>query len=374
MKKKTIAVVANTSWNILNFRIPLIKEIQRKYDVIVFAPKDESFEEVADIVPLIALNHLSRKGTNPIKDFLLFKELKNKYKKHKINASVHFTIKPNIYGSLAAQSLKIPSFAVVTGLGYTFLSDGLAAKAAKLLYKRAFKHNNSNIFQNGDDRQLFEELGLTPKSNTLVIPGSGIDLDKFYPMSGKDNGEEFHFLYIGRLLRDKGIIELLEAFNQAKFKNKEVFLHIVGHIDEGNPAAVGLEELNDYISQNKHIIYQGSTNDPRKFIADSDCIVLPSYREGLPRVNLEALAMAKPIITTNVAGCRDTVIHQHNGLIVEPKSVDSLKKALEQMVELPQEQISLFGERGLALAEQKFATEHINKQFLQKFNEVLDSI
>jgi len=183
---KKIAVVTNTSWNILNFRTSLIKELQKTYEVLLVAPDDEYSVQIQSLAPTILLTNLSRKGTNPITDLRLVNELKQIYTTNKVDLALHFTIKPNIYGTMAAKRANIDSIAVVTGLGYTFLSNGVTAKVAKRLYKHAFHRNNLTVFQNKDDRNLFIELGLVTEKKSKVINGSGIDMDLFSPRQKTD--------------------------------------------------------------------------------------------------------------------------------------------------------------------------------------------
>lgn len=372
LSKKKIAIVTNTSWNILNFRSSLIQFFQTEYDVILIAPKDQYSTEIELLAPTFYLKHLSRKGTNPINDFKLIQELKSIYKKEAVDLAIHFTIKPNIYGSIAARKVNIPSIAVVTGLGYTFLSNGLAATVAKKLYKYAFQRNSITIFQNPDDRNLFIEQNLVSPEKSSVIYGSGIDLAKFTPLPKSDWHNGFHFLFIGRLLYDKGVRELLNAF-QMKFANKEVYLHLVGEIDLGNPSAFSEEALMNILGENPNIIFHGRVNGPNQLIANCDCVILPSYREGLPRVILEALAMARPVIVTDVAGCKETVIHKKNGYIVKVQSEKELAEMMYEMSNLNEIERFNMGQEGKKMAENKFSTTIINQEFHTVVQRFLDS-
>ncbi len=371
---KKIAIVTNTSWNILNFRTSLIKELQKQYEILLVAPKDEYSEQIEVLSPTVFLTKLSRKGTNPIKDLQLVKELKEIYKRQQVDLALHFTIKPNIYGSMAAKQARIPSIAVVTGLGYTFLSNGIAAKAAKMLYKHAFQKNNLTVFQNGDDRSLFIDLNLVQKNKSMVINGSGIDVNYFKSEKGsveqRATKNEFHFLFVGRLLNDKGVRELFGAYRTVFGGQKDVFLHIVGDIDQDNPSAITHEELkNELVDGN--ILYHGRQDDVKQFITQSDCVVLPSYREGLPRVMLEAISMSKPVITTDVPGCRETVVDGENGFLVQVQSVEDLGQKLKMIYELDPESRKHMGQNGRELAIQKFSSEVINQEFVNQLHKIL---
>ena len=338
---------------------------------MIIAPEDEYSDQVKDLAPTYFLSRLKRKGTNPLQDVLLLKELSGLYRKLTPDVILHFTIKPNIYGSIAASNVGIPSIAVVTGLGYTFLSKGIAARAAKRLYKFAFKKNDLTIFQNPDDRSLFVNSGLVEESKSSIIFGSGITMDTFQPLKRTDNKSGFHYLFIGRLLYDKGVRELIAAFLQVFKNDKSTFLHIVGDIDEGNPSAYSKTELNTILQMHKNIIYHGRVNTPNQLIANSDCVVLPSYREGLPRVMLEALAMAKPVISTDVPGCREVVEQNKNGYLVQSKHADELAEAMTTMRNLSIKEREIMGNFGRQLVKQKFSSAVINEEYVQAVKNLL---
>lgn len=366
---KTIAIVTNTSWNILNFRTSLIEELKQEFNVILIAPQDDSSVEIQKIAPTYFLKKLSRKGTNPITELQLINELKQLYKQHKVDLALHFTIKPNIYGSIAAGQIGIPSISVVTGLGYTFLSNGIAAKMAKFLYKYAFQRNSLTIFQNKDDEQLFHQLKLAKQGKTTVIDGSGIDIDYFSPIE-MPSSPTFKFLFVGRLLYDKGIQELFDAFTTEFNQNKQTELHIVGDVDNDNPSAYSQQDLDAILAKHKNIIYHGRVNAPKQLIAESNCVVLPSYREGLPRVMLEAIAMAKPVITTNTAGCKE-ITTNNNGLLVPIKNATELGLAMKQMATLPTRERTQLGKNGRELAKKRFSARIVNKTYIKQIKALL---
>ena len=370
-KMKTIGIVANTSWNILNFRKSLIEELQKDFQVVILAPEDEYSEQVKAIAQTYFLQQLLRKGTNPLQEIRLLRELKKAYKQLELDAVIHFTIKPNIYGSIAASKIGIPSIAVVTGLGYTFLSKGIAARVAKKLYKIAFRKNSHTIFQNPDDRQLFIDLRLVKKEKSSVVYGSGIDLEQFYPLPRIDNKNGFHILFVGRMLYDKGVQELLKAFTKSFNNDKTTTLHLVGEIDEGNPSAFSAVELEQILDKNENIIYHGKVSPVNEIIAKADCVVLPSYREGLPRVLLEALAMGKPIITTDVPGCREVVNHGVNGFLVENKSSNSLAGAMMKMRRLSSQELETMGSNGLKMVIEQFSSTVVNRNYVELIKQIL---
>ena len=368
---KKIAIVTNTSWNILNFRTSLVKHLQKEFDVLLVAPYDEYSATIQNLGDVVFLTNLSRKGTNPITDLRLVNELKKIYKTQNIDLAIHFTIKPNIYGSFAAKRAGVQSISVVTGLGYTFLNTGVAASVAKRLYKRAFRRNDLTVFQNQDDRRLFMRMGLVTEKRSRVINGSGIDTELFKPRERDDWHKGFHFLFIGRLLYDKGVRELFEAFRSQFSEKENVFLHIVGDIDESNPSAFSQTELDHVLATTPNIIYHGRVNGVQQMIANSHCVVLPSYREGLPRVMLEAIAMAKPVITTNVAGCKETVIDGMNGYLVLAQDAKELGERMMQTCKLDSETLAKMGKVGRNLAIEKFSTPVVNQEFEAEIKSIL---
>lgn len=283
------------------------------------------------------------------------------YRAHDIDLVMHFTIKPNIYGSIAAHRAGIPSIAVVTGLGFTFLSRGIASSMARRLYRYAFRRNQLTIFQNPDDRTLFIQLKLVSEERSAVVLGSGIDTDFYAPISPVPMAPVF--VFIGRLLHDKGIRELLEGFSRYSEKYPEAKLIIVGEPDPHNPASVSDAELLRYRQQNS-INFAGYQPDIRPFIRQASAVVLPSYREGVPRTLLEALSMGRPVIATDVPGCREVVIPDKNGLMVPSHDASSLARAFEEFHLLDDATKQKMGQQSRKLAEDVFSTQVVNKAYL----------
>jgi len=363
----TIAIVLNTAWNIYNFRLGLIKGLlEEGHEVIAIAPPDEYVPQIeAAGARFIGLKHLLRKGTNPVKDLQLVQELRGIYEQEKIDVALQYTIKPNIYGAIAASPLRTKTFCTVTGLGYSFLSTGLVNQVVKRLYKYAFKKADRIFFQNNDDRQLFLELNLLPEKKTRIIPGSGIDTDYFAPQHNQtENDGKVRFLFVGRLLYDKGIRELLDAVDILSKKYSNFQIELIGKIDEGNPSAIQEAPFQEWLAAHPQAHYAGTTNDVRSHMAKANVVVLPSYREGLPRVMLEGLSMAKPVIATNVPGCRETVIHGENGFLVKVKNSAALAGAMQRMIEMSPELRQEMGRKGRALALERFDEKRIIERYL----------
>ncbi|WP_291726198.1 glycosyltransferase family 4 protein [Bernardetia sp.] len=370
-----IGIVVNSSWNIYNFRAGLIKAFLKHHEVIAIAPNDgykESLEEMGCIFEAVPMEC---KGTNPISDAILVKRLVDVYKKHKLDVVLHYTIKPNIYGTIAAKLLKIPSINNVTGLGTVFLREGISSKIAQYLYRFTFRFPKIVFFQNKDDRELFVNKKLINESIARLLPGSGIDTNHFAPkeptfnFSEGEDKKEFTFLLIARVLYDKGIAEYADAIKLLRSKGIKARFQLLGKIDETKGLGVPRKQIKEWEKEGL-LKYLGTTGDVRPLISNADCVVLPSYREGTPRTLLEAACLGKPIITTDVPGCRETVIHNFNGYLCEVKNAYDLSDKMQRMVCLSQDKLDEMGVNSRWLAETKFDQQII----IKKYTEVIDKV
>ena len=362
-KLLNIGVVANTAFNIYNFRLGLINALQQQgHHVVAIAPKDDYVELLQENnIEFIEVKNLARKGTNPFNDLKLINEFRKIYKQRKLDVVLQYTIKPNIYGTLAARLTNTKSICTVTGLGYTFLNKSVASKVAHNLYRLAFSFANIVLFQNADDLQIFVDNKLVDKQKTQIVPGSGIDIIKFHPdfcVQEKADGI-LRFLMIGRLLKDKGIYEYVEAAKQILQKKQDTEFHVLGDIDNDNPTAIKKEELDSWINE-KIIHYHPHAKDTRPFICNSDCVVLPSYREGMPRVILEGMAMGKPCITTDAPGCKDAIIDGESGFLCTKEDVTSLISSMESFALLNKADRNKLGINARKRTENVFSNESVN--------------
>jgi glycosyltransferase involved in cell wall biosynthesis len=358
--------VCNSTWNISNFRQNIISMLLEKgHEVFVLAPLDEyiSYKKSFPQVKHISLLTLKRNSTNPINDFLLFRELYKRYKEFKLDFVIHYTHKPNIFGSIAAKLLGIRSVAVVTGLGYGLIRNGLLNYTMSLLYKLSAGKKELTIFLNEDDRALFINKKITEPSKSIVIAGSGVDTAFYKIDSTIENKDFLNFVFVGRLLKDKGIFEYVEAANHFKaIYSDKIKFTVVGDFDRGNPSSINKESLYQWI-KDETIDYKGFISDIRPFLAEADCVVLPSYREGVPRTILEAMAMRKPIITSNVAGCRETVHEGLNGFLIESQSGQALIEGIDKFLLLNKDERIEMGLKGREMAEKKFDSKIIAETF-----------
>jgi glycosyltransferase involved in cell wall biosynthesis len=367
--KKKIAIVANSTWNIHNFRLNILTVLsQYNYDITVIAPTDQyiTYKKLFPQVKHINLKKLVRKGTNPLKDWQLTLELLNIYRAEKPDIILHYTIKPNIFGGIAAQIAKIPYICVVTGLGYSFLHEGFINFISKKLYRYSFNKSEKVIFENIDDRLLFNQLGLVGPEKSISVKGCGINIDHFKPFSA--NGFAKHipvvFSFIGRLLYDKGVKEFVEAARIVKKSNPDTQFWVIGDIDKDNPSALNPHELQSWIEEGI-IEYHGHTEDIKTYISKTDCVVCPSYREAIPRVVQEGMAMKKSIITTDTAGCKEAVEEGKNGYLVPIKNVPILAQAMIKITQLDAQQLRDMGEYSRKKVENEFDEKIIANQFIQ---------
>lgn len=369
---KRIIIVANTTWNIYNFRLNIIRKlISEGHEVIVMAPVDKFifYTETLPEVQHVPIRHLHRDSVNPFQDIRLLLELVNLYRQYKPDLVLHYTVKPNIFGGFAARLLGIPSIAVVTGLGYSLIHEGIINKITRLLYKLSLPCHRKVIFENEDDKILFEDERLVSKSHSMAIKGCGVDTSVFRPNGDGRKEGMITFTFIGRLLYDKGVKEFIESAKLIK-SNDHVRFWLIGEIDKENPSAVRNEDLMKWIRDPK-IHYHGATDDIRKFIEKSDCIILPSYREGMPRVIMEAMAMERPVITTNTAGCRETVDDQVNGYLVPVKDSLALSQAINKFIDLDAKARVNMGKAGRVKVLQEFDDRIIANQLYKALKEYL---
>lgn len=371
-------IIASYPASILKFRGALIKAIQDKgFEIHIAAPEFKNYADEYD--NLIALGYkvhkipMQRTGVNPAADAKAALALYRLMRKIKPDYVIGYTIKPVIYGLLAAKIAGVPHrFALITGLGYAFQgADEQDYKKSNLqkimhkLYSVALTSAQMVFFQNPDDEALFRDMAiLKPDASTLVVNGSGVDISEYsvQPFPIKNEVPALKFLLIARLLGDKGVREYAQAARIIKAKYPLVEFDLVGWIDD-NPDAIQQKELDSWISEGL-IHFWGKLSDVKPVIADSSVYVLPSYREGTPRTVLEAMAMGRPIITTDAPGCRETVIDGYNGYLVPVKAVEELAAAMERFIVDPALIIEM-GKASRQLVEEKFDVDAVNQSMLE---------
>ncbi len=367
-----IILVGNTSWSMIKFRKALMQTLVREgYDLYVLAPPDDHTHEIekcgARHIPI----EIDNQGANPFKDAKLIYRLQKLYKKIDPALIFHYTIKPNIYGTFATKLAKKRSIAVVTGLGYTFINNSLSAKIAKLLYKLSFRYAYQVWFINQTDASEFINRRLVNESKIVMLQGEGIDTRHFEPLPQKEKAPHtFHFVLIARLLWDKGVGEYVKAAKELKKRYPGASFQLVGFIDSKNPQAISKAQV-AYWTQEGYIDYLGTKEDVRETIANADAVVLPSYREGLSMILLEAAAMAKPLIATNVPGCNDIVIDELTGFLCKPKDFHDLMKKMEKMLRLPQKRREHMGKQAREHVLEYYDEEIVVQKYLDTIHLLL---
>ena len=365
-----IAVVLNTSWNIYNFRKGLINALMDKGNkVIAIAPKDNYTHKLIEMGCTYVPVKMDSRGANPIKDFLLILELYWIYKKIRPDVILHYTIKPNIYGTIAASLLGIPVVNNVCGLGTIFLNEGLVSKFAISLYRIAFKFPKKIFFQNTDDKELFVERKLVSRKISDVLPGSGINFNDFIPGKNHTNNKRFTFLLISRLIYDKGILEYIDAIEQLKNEGIDASFQLLGPIDEKHKRGIPSRMIQQWVEKNQ-VEYLGRTEDVKSFIEKADCIVLPSYREGTPKTLLEAASLAKPIVATDVPGCNNVVKDGKNGYLCKLKDSADLAHKMKLMFSLESQSRFEMGKFGLEYVRQNFSENIVINKYISAIDQI----
>lgn len=372
LKGKKIAFIANTAWSMYNFRQGLIKMlVAAKTEVYVIAPYDEYAHKLEALgVRFKRLLRLHAQGVNPLNDYLLYKELKNTLCAIHPDFLFTYTVKPNIYGVLAASTLNIPVVAVVTGLGHGFSKGGVITYAIKKLYRFSLKRASKIWFLNNDDLAYFVANGILNETKLKLIPGEGIDLEYFKRHSPYPENVPVKFLYSGRMLYEKGVADFVNAVAELKNKGRCVVGELLGFTDTENPSAITLEIVKSWESQNI-IRYLGTTDDVRLYLEQTNCLVFPSYySEGVPRCLLEAASMEVPAITTDSTGCRDVVEDQKTGYLTKPKDVEHLVKKMEAFMELSLADKVEMGKKARIKVQKSFSEEQVLKIYVHQIGEI----
>ena len=355
--RRTIVLAANAFWNIRNFRSALVDALRKDgWAVLISAPDVCSeWAEQRQVTPVKI--GLDRSGMNPIRDLALLKDYHMLMRSRRPKFFLGFTAKPNIYGSIAARFSGVTSLPNISGLGTAFIDPGPLSALVSTLYRVALARCPIVFFQNEDDLDLMVRRRIVRSDQPRLLPGSGVNLDHFKPIANRRR-EQIRFLFLGRILRDKGVREFVEAARLLRSTRPDWVFQLLGPIDEGNRSGIGRAELDGWVAEGV-VEYLGQTDDVRPHIVASTAVVLPSYREGLPRSLLEAAAMARPLIATDVPGNRRIVDHGVNGLLCEARSHESLAEAMLSMALMGVQRRETMGKAGRALVEQCYGERQV---------------
>ncbi len=348
----------------MNFRASLIRSlVSDGHTLTLAAPADPNVTDLLSLGAKFIPIEISAHGKNPLTELFLLLKYILLLRRERPEIVLCYTAKPNIYGSIAARILDIPVINNISGLGSAFISGGWLTQILQLLYRFALNRSKCVFFQNPDDLKLFLSLKIINKPRSALLPGSGVDLNKFQQQplpclqltadKSRDKTRKFVFLLIARVIKDKGIGEYVQAARILKKNYSQITCAVLGFIDEKNPNSIEPTQLKSWLDEGI-VSYWGISRDVRLELRKADCVVLPSYREGTPRTLLEAASMGRPLIATDVPGCREVVIDNINGLLCLPKDANDLAKKMEQMLSMPDSQLQQMSEASRLLAEVRF--------------------
>jgi glycosyltransferase involved in cell wall biosynthesis len=353
LSDKKVVLAINAAWNIANFRSGLIRGLQADgWEVVAMAPRDAHVPRIEALGCRFVDMPMHAGGTNPWHDWRLYRRYRAALAAERPTAYLGFTIKPNVWGSLAAQRLGIPVINNIAGLGTAFIRTGWLTAVARTLYRAGLRRSHAVLFQNDDDRRYFIDSGLVDAARTGRVPGSGVDLAHF-AVAPLPDAKPLRLLFIGRLLRDKGVVELVEAARLLQAQQVQVRIALLGFLDVANRSAISRAEVLAWQAEGL-VGYLGSTDDVRPHIAAAHAVVLPSYREGVPRTLLEGAAMGRPLIASDVIGCRDAVDDGVNGLLVRVRDAADLAAQIRRFVELDDSARAAMGAASRAKVEREF--------------------
>ena len=374
---KTITLSANTSWYLYNFRASTIRALGAAgYRVVCLSPPDAYGPRLAELGGEWRALPMDNAGRNPLRDLALLLRLARHYAALRPVAAFHFTVKNNVYGTLAARALGVPAVNNVSGLGTAFIRPGWVARVVRALYRVSQPLAWRVTCQNAEDLELLRARGLVPASRLALLPGSGVDLQRFRPalLRPRAPGEPLRLLYAGRMLADKGLVELVEAVGAVNQVGEpdgpmRCTLDLCGFAGADNVSAISEETLQEW-GRRPGIRWLGPSDAMHEVYAGADVVVLPSYREGLPRSLLEAGAMGLPAVATDVPGCRQVVRDGVNGFLCEARNAGSLRAALERMLALTDEARERMGAAARARVEAEFDEQHVVRAALAAVREI----
>lgn len=372
-QRSTITLSANTSWYLFNFRASTIRGLAAAgHRVVCLSPPDDYGPRLPSLGCEWQPMPMDNAGTHPGRDLVLLGRFVRHYGHYKPAVAFHFTIKNNVYGTWAARALGVAAVNNVSGLGTAFIRPGPVAAVVRTLYRLSQPLAYRVFCQNAEDFELLRHRRLVPADRLELLPGSGVDLQRFHPRLrvGRVTGAPLRLLYAGRMLTDKGLHELMEAVGRINTHGVRCELNLCGFTGAENISAIDEHQLQQW-ARRPGVRWLGSSDDMPRVYAQADAVVLPSYREGMPRSLLEAAAMGLPAVATDVPGCRHIVTHGVNGLLCQARSADSLQGAIEQLLDMTDAQRQALGAAGRTRVAAEFNEQLVVKAALDVVSEVL---
>ncbi|MBP7347154.1 MAG: glycosyltransferase family 4 protein [Butyrivibrio sp.] len=362
-----ILILANSSSGLYDFRNELLlRLLQQGHEVLTSLPDDTRTKEIAAQGCRVIHTDINRRGMNPLQDLKLIRAYRNLLMTEEPDLVITYTIKPNIYGGYLCRKLHIPYITTITGLGSTFEREGLMKKMVVWMYRSGLKACECIFFQNAENRAIFRSLGICGQEERLV-GGSGVDLRKHIPEAYPGHADDVtRFVYIGRLMKEKGTEEYLTAAQALHEKyGDRVSIATIGYCDEDYEGRLQALEQKGML---KVISYQ---KDIHPYLREADAVVMPSWHEGMSNVLMEASATARPVLASDISGCRELVEHGTTGLLFEPRNAQSLIKAMVRFMEMPAAQRADMGKMGRKKMEREFDRQCIIDAYMDKIGEIL---
>ena len=359
----TVLILSNSSAGLYDFRGEFVRALTEKYRVVLSLPDDTKTEELKELGCEIVKTPIDRRGVNPLTDYRLMKQYEKLIEETKPGVVFTYTIKPNVYGGMACKKKGVPYVSTVTGLGSAFERGGALKKIASALYKRGLRAASCVMFQNASHESLFRKEGIYT-GNGKVVSGSGVNLQRF-PLQPYPEDEITRFLFVGRVMKEKGIEEYLEAAK--RFHGPTVHFYTAGYNDEDYEETLrALEE--------KGVVYRlGFQKEMRAFYAAMDAVILPSYHEGISNVLLEAAATGRPVLASRIPGCEETFEDGVTGFGFEKKNADSLKEAVERFLKTEKKEREKMGLAGRRKVEREFDRQRVTDSYMEEAERILRS-
>ena len=357
-----VLILANSSSGLYDFRNELISELVKDHQVIVSVPVESGGKDKCDELKSLGCacvpTDIDRRGINPVTDLKLFRTYRRMLKAEKPDLVITYTIKPNIYGGMACRMAKVPYAVNITGLGTTFQNNGWLRRLVTFLYRTALKKAKVIFFENGGNRDIFVNEKIVPETKCCLLNGAGVNLER-YPYRPYDKKGPVRFLFMGRVMQEKGIDELFGAMERLHQEGMDCSLDVLGYYEEDYAETIRRCEAQGWLH------YHGYQNDVRPFIEQAHCFVLPSWHEGMANTNLECAAMGLPVITSDIPGCREAVIEGKTGLLCRPKDTDSLYAQLRRFLMLSPEERAAMGQAGRAHMEAVFDKKKVVEETIR---------
>ena len=354
-KKPVLLAITNHSFMFWQFRRELMQELQKTYEVVISTPYEGHEDDFETLGFTLIKTDVDRRGLHPRADFKLFRAYRKLIKEYQPSMVVTYSIKPNVYGGWAARLAKVPYCVNVQGLGTAFQYEPIAS-IASTLYRGALRKAKAVFFENEGSAEVFRNRKIVKKDLITVLPGAGVNLD-YYAQEPYPKHKGVRFLYLGRIMKEKGMNELFWAAQKLheEFGSK-VRLDLAGFFEEG---------YEDQVRELAAAVFHGFAKDSRQYYKDADCVVLPSFHEGMSNVLLEASAIGRPIITSDIPGCREAVEEEKNGFLVKPGNRESLYEAMKKFVLLSPKTREAMGQYGREKMEREFNKKDVVEKTLQ---------